>query len=282
MAIMSEELTHVAVDAARVAGKVLRRHFRDRSLEVHAKAEHDFVTEADRDSEALIIETIHDQFKDHLILSEEVGLVGPTDAQYQWIIDPLDGTGNFLKGFPVWSVSIACHQDDRAVAAVVYDPLREDLFSATVGCGAQLNGESIRVSERSGLDDAFLATGFPFKARGALDVYLKIFGRAFLESRGIRRCGSAALDLAYTAAGVFDGFFEFRLSAWDIAAGELLIREAGGLLSDLDGGSNFLVSGNVIAGPPGLYQELLAVAQEFASEDLIDELAPIEEGVVGG
>jgi myo-inositol-1(or 4)-monophosphatase len=225
---MSEELTRVAVDAARVAGKMLRQRFRDHSLKVHAKAEHDFVTEADRDSEALIIDTIRDQYTDHLILSEEAGLVGPADAEYQWIIDPLDGTGNFLKGFPLWSVSIACRQNDRALAAVVYDPLREDLFTATLGRGARLNGEIMRVSKRSGLDDAFFATGFPFKARGALDVYLDIFRRVFVESRGIRRCGSAALDLAYTAAGTFDGFFEFRLSAWDIAAGARFASGAAG------------------------------------------------------
>jgi myo-inositol-1(or 4)-monophosphatase len=276
---MSEELTRVAVDAARLAGKMLRERFRDGSLRVRAKAKHDFVTEADHDSEALIIEAIQTRFPDHLILSEEVGLVGPQQSEFRWIIDPLDGTGNFLKGLPVWSVSIACRHQNRGFVAVVYDPIRNDLFSASRSKGAYLNGEPIHVSERIDLNDGFFATGFPFRARGALDIYLNIFRRVFLEARGIRRCGSAALDLAYTAAGVFDGFFEFRLSAWDIAAGDLLIREAGGVLSDLDGGQNYLESGNVVAAPENLQRKLLAAAQEYASEQLLDELAPVEEAI---
>ncbi len=276
---MSEELTRVAADAARLAGDMLRKRFRDRSLRVETKAKHDFVTEADHDSEALIIEAIQSRFPDHSILSEEVGLVGPRESDYHWIIDPLDGTGNYLKGLPVWSVSIACRRGNRGLAAAVCDPIRDDLFSASRGGGAYLNGEAIRVSKRTELSDAFLATGFPFRARGALDMYLNIFRQVFLEARGIRRCGSAALDLAYTAAGVFDGFFEFRLSAWDIAAGELLIREAGGVLSDLDGGMNYLESGNVVAGPEALQRKLLAAANQFASEGLLDDLAPLEEEV---
>ena len=277
---MLEELTRVAVEAAKLAGDRLRDRFGDVDLKVRAKAEHDFVTDADQESEQLIIESIRDRFPEHLVLSEEVGWVGPSESEYRWVIDPLDGTSNFLKGLPIWSVSIACRDRHQTVAAAVYDPLRDDLFSATQGSGAYLNGEILRISQRPSLSDAFLATGFPFRARGALDVYLDIFRQVFLQARGIRRCGSAALDLAYTAAGTFDGFFEFRLSSWDIAAGELLIREAGGVISDLDGEQDFLRSGNVLAGPMGLHRELLSKVRQFASESRLDDLAPLEEAVI--
>jgi len=276
---MLEELTRVAIDAAKLAGDRLRNRFGDGDLKVRAKAEHDFVTEADQESEQLILGALRDRFPEHLVLSEEIGLVGPREAEYRWVIDPLDGTSNFLKGLPIWSVSIACRDRHQTVAAAVYDPLRDDLFSATKGLGAYLNGETLHVSQRRSLSDAFLATGFPFRARGALDVYLDIFRQVFLHARGIRRCGSAALDLAYTAAGTFDGFFEFRLSSWDIAAGELLIREAGGVITDLDGEPNFLRSGNVLAGPMELHRELVAKVGDFASESRLDDLAPLEEAV---
>ena len=274
---MSEELTRVAVEAVQRAGKTLRQRFRDDSLKVHSKAEHDFVTEADHDSEAVIIDHLQKQFPSHLILSEEAGLVGPEGADHQWIIDPLDGTGNFLKGLPVWSVSIACRKQSRLESAVVYDPLGDNLFTATAGSGAWWNGDRMRVSKLAGIEGAFLATGFPFRARGALGVYLQLFEQVFLKARGIRRCGSAALDLAYTAAGVFDGFFEFRLSPWDIAAGDLLIREAGGVVTDLDGGDGYLTAGNVVSGSPAVHAALREVIQKYSSEDLLDDLAPVEK-----
>lgn len=274
---MAEELTRVGVDAARLAGEMLQRHFRDRTLEVEAKAAHDFVTEADRESESLIVDAIRSRYPDHSIETEEAGFIGPRDAECRWIIDPLDGTSNFLKGLPIWSISIACRRQDRTVSAVVFDPLRNDLFAATEGCGARLNGDLLQVADRDSLEDAFLATGFPFRARGALSIYLQIFEHVFKQARGIRRCGSAALDLAYTAAGMFDGFFEFRLSAWDIAAGELLIREAGGVLTDIDGGVGHLRSGNVVAGSAAVHAALLAAVRLYASESRLDELAPVEE-----
>lgn len=274
---MAEELTRVGVDAARLAGEMLQRRFRDRTLVVEAKAAHDFVTEADRESESLIVDAIRSRYPEHAIETEEAGFIGPRVAEREWIIDPLDGTSNFLKGLPVWSISIACRDRGRTVSAVVFDPLRDDLFTATEGMGARLNGEVLQISDRDSLDDAFLATGFPFRARGALPTYLQIFQHLFNRARGIRRCGSAALDLAYTAAGTFDGFFEFRLSAWDIAAGELLVREAGGVVTDIDGGSGHLQSGNVVAGPAALHKHLLAAVQLFATERDLDQLAPREE-----
>ena len=279
---MAEELTRVAVDAARLAGEMLQRLFRDRALVVEAKAAHDFVTEADRESESLIVGAIRSRYPEHSIVTEEAGFIGPRDSEYRWVIDPLDGTSNFLKGLPIWSISIACRQRDRTVSAVVFDPLRNDLFSATEGCGARLNGELLQVANRDSLEDAFLATGFPFRARAALSIYLQIFEHVFKQARGIRRCGSAALDLAYTAAGMFDGFFEFRLSAWDIAAGELLVREAGGVLTDIDGGVEHLRSGNVVAGSAALHAALLGAVRLFASESRLDELAPVEERVAIG
>ena len=161
---------------------------------------------------------------------------------------------------------------------MVLDPLRDDLFTATRGGGARRGGTPLRSARSSGLDGAFLATGFPFRAHGALDTYLALFRDIFLEARGIRRCGAAALDLAYTAAGVFDGFFEFRLAPWDVAAGSLLIEEAGGVITDLDGGDRFIAGGNILAGPPGVHRRLREIAARHASEALLDRMVPAKVG----
>lgn len=274
MPAMSEPLVGIATEAARRGGQVLCQHFRGRTLEIEAKAQHDFVTSADRASEEVIVGFLQEECPDHRVLTEESGRHGEAAAEYEWIVDPLDGTTNFLQGLPIWAVSIACRVSGRVVAGVVWDPLGDNLFAADPGAGATWNGKPIRVSEKLGLAGAFLATGYPFKARNTLDVYLDVFRDVFLEARAIRRCGSAALDLSLTAAGVFDGFFEFRLSIWDIAAGALLIEEAGGSVSDLDGGNDFLRTGNVLAGSSAVHRELLSTIRPLTSESHLDELDP--------
>ena len=262
-----------ALDAARGASEVLLAAFRERDFEVEPKEAHDFVTSADRASERSILDLLAKKCPGDQVLTEEEGLVGP-QSEYQWIIDPLDGTTNFLRGLPVFGVSLACRRAGETIVGVVVEPLAGTTFCALRGAGAECNGQALRVSDRKGLAGAFLATGFPFKARAALDVYLEIFRAAFLEASAIRRCGAAVLDLARTAAGVYDGFFEFRLSAWDLAAGALLIEEAGGLVSDLDGGSNYLETGNLIAGSPGVFRELFARIEAIAGEGTLDLLVP--------
>jgi myo-inositol-1(or 4)-monophosphatase len=274
---MYEDLLHTAVEGARAGGDVLRRFFRDESLAVDAKGQHDFVSQADRESETAVVAEIRQRHPDHRIVAEEGGLVaaGARGADsFEWFVDPLDGTTNFLQGLPVFCVSVGCRRGGELVAGVVLDPLRDDLFAARRGGGATWNGRPMRVSGRSGLDGGFLATGYPFRAKAALDDYLGVFRGAFLRAKSIRRCGAAALDLAHTAAGIYDGFFEFRLSAWDVAAGALLVEEAGGTVSDLDGGGRYLESGNVVAGNTAVHRDLLAIVREHASEALVDERVP--------
>jgi len=189
------------------------------------------------------------------------------DGDRVWIIDPLDGTSNFVSGFPFWCVSIAAREEGRLTAAVVWDPLRGEMYAAERGSGAWRNETRLSVTGRTSLDGAFVATGFPFRNRQKIDVYLSLFKAVFLHARAIRRAGSAALDLAYVASGVFDGFFEFRLAPWDVAAGALLIEEAGGRITDFDGADGYLDSGNVIAGAPGVAAGLLEVADGIVSEE---------------
>lgn len=237
------------------------------------------VSAADRESEAAIISFLERQVPDHQILSEEAGHLGPGGSDFQWIVDPLDGTNNYLQGLPIWGISVACRQGEEIVAGVILDPLGDNLFATATGAGATWNDDTIRVSDQAGLKGAFLATGYPFRARGALDAYLQVFRSIFMQARSIRRCGAASLDLAYTAAGIYDGFFEFRLSAWDLAAGALLIEEAGGVVSDLSGGKSFLTGGNLLAGGPAVHEALLETVQQHADEALMDELSPLENGV---
>ncbi len=182
-----------------------------------------------------------------------------------------------MQGLPIYSVSVACRRGHRLVAAAIEDPEGRNLFTASAGGGAWWNGRRIATSGRPGMAGAFLATGYPFRALPTLDAYLAIFRDVFRQAAAIRRCGSAALDLAYTAAGVYDGFFEFRLAPWDLGAGVLLIREAGGVATDLDGGERFLASGNVVAGAPGVQRELLAAVARHASEAEIQRLQPIRQ-----
>jgi myo-inositol-1(or 4)-monophosphatase len=268
-------LIDTAVEAARAGAAELLARFRGAELAVRAKADHDFVTAADEASEAAVLAAIARRQPGHAILAEEKGIVGGTDTRHLWVVDPLDGTTNYLQGLPIWGISVACLRDGEPVVGVVHDPLDDQFFVAERGGGARWNGQPMRVSTRPGLEDGFVATGYPFKARAALDHYLAAFRAVFLRARAIRRCGAAVLDLAYTAAGVYDGFFEFRLAPWDLAAGALLIEEAGGRATDLDGGRRFLRSGNLVAGSPAVQAEILALVAAEASEADLDAMVPV-------
>lgn len=250
-------MLNTAVKAARRAGAIIMRHL-DRldRVTVETKSRNDFVTEVDHLAEAEIIRVLRRAYPDHAILAEESGTsVGR--SEYRWIIDPLDGTTNYLHGYPQFAVSIALLHREQLEQAVVLDPCKNELFTATRGAGAQLNERRIRVSKTATLDQALLGTGFPFKSHQYLDVWIASFRDLLLATSGIRRAGSAALDLAHVACGRFDGFWEFGLSPWDMAAGSLLIQEAGGMVSDLSGGHAYLESGNIVAGNPRIHRELL-------------------------
>jgi myo-inositol-1(or 4)-monophosphatase len=253
---LMQGMLNIAIRAARRAGGLMIRHLNQlESLQVAEKSHNDFVTQVDRMAEAAIIEVIKDHYPEHAILAEESGAEG--QHEFEWIIDPLDGTTNFMHGFPVFSVSIAVAQAGELQHAVVYDPLRQEIFSASRGQGAQLDGRRMRVSKRNSLQGALIATGFPYRTTEAnIDRYLKMLRAVMIETAGVRRPGSAALDLCYVAAGRVDGFWELGLSKWDIAAGALIIREAGGRISDFDGTDAFLESGNVVAGAPKVYSAL--------------------------
>ena len=239
---------NIATRAARSAGNLLLRYFdRIDTLTIDSKGKNDFVTEVDRAAEQVIIEVLRKTYPDHAIRAEESGYHDGR-GEYEWIIDPLDGTTNYLHGFPQFSISIALKHKGVLEQALVYDPLREEMFTASRGEGAQLNDRRIRVSGRKGLDGALLGTGFPYRELAHLDAYMGMFKSFVRETAGIRRPGSAALDLAYVAAGRVDGFWEIGLAQWDIAAGALLVKEAGGVVSDFDGGERYLESGNIIAG----------------------------------
>lgn len=270
-----EDLVATAVQAAEAGAAILRQYFRGADLEVRLKGAHDFVTKADKESEAAILAILLGRYPDHHILAEESGAshaAGPADDVCQWIIDPLDGTSNFLHGLPVFCVSIGCRRGGQMIAAVILDPMGDNLFTASKGGGAWWNGRKMKVSQNAGLADAFLATGYPFRVRAALEVYLDIFRDVFLQSRGVRRCGAAALDLAYTAAGVYDGFFELRLSPWDVAAGILLVEEAGGVVTDFDGGKSYFKGGNILAGNERVHAGLRATISRHATEAKIDQI----------
>jgi myo-inositol-1(or 4)-monophosphatase len=271
---MHDELIETAMAAAQAGADVVKRYFRREGLTVDRKGANDFVTQADRESETAVLAEIRRRFPDHRILAEEGGGAGEGNGEHEWLIDPLDGTTNFLQGLPVYCVSVACRKGSELLAGVVHDPEGGNVFTATRGGGAFWNGRRMSVSGQDGLRGAFLATGYPFRALPTLDVYLALFREVFQQAKAIRRCGAAALDLAYTAAGVYDGFFEFRLSPWDIGAGVLLIREAGGTVSDLDGGGRFFQGGNILAGSPAVHAALREAVSHHASEAEIDRLNP--------
>lgn len=226
------------------------------------------MTNVDKAAESLIIEVIQKSYPQHTIITEESGELAGTDEDVQWVIDPLDGTTNFVKRLPHFSVSIAVRIKGRTEVAVVYDPMRNELFTAVRGQGAQLNGYRLRGSTARDLDGTILATGFPFKAKQYATTYMNIMGKLFIECADFRRTGSAALDLAYVAAGRVDGYFEIGLRPWDFAAGELLVREAGGLVCDFVGGHNYLTTGNIVAGNPRVVKNMLSTMRDELSEAL--------------
>lgn len=254
-------MLNIAIRAARAAGSVIIRqldHAQD--LPVSEKSRNDFVSEVDRQAEAVIIDTLRKAFPAHAFLAEEGGMTeaqdGNTHKEYLWIIDPLDGTTNFLHGFPQFAVSIALQHKDKLTQAVIYDPLRQELFTASRGHGAYMNDRRIRVSKRKSLAGALLGTGFPFREEARFEQYLETFRALAPLTAGIRRAGAASLDLAYVACGRLDGFWEFGLKPWDVAAGALLIEEAGGIIQSLDGDRDYLTSGNIITGNPSLLDEM--------------------------
>ena len=255
-------MLNIAVRAARKAGDIITRAC-DRldKLTVTVKSANDFVSEVDQRAEQAIIETLLKAYPDHSILAEESG--SHSGNEYEWIIDPLDGTTNFLHGIPQYAVSIACRHKNKLEIGVVYDPIKDELFTATRGQGAQLNNKRIRVSQCKDQQGALFGTGIPFRNEDNLDNYLNMMRALIPNSAGIRRAGSAALDLAYIAAGRFDGFWEYQLKPWDMAAGILLVEEAGGMVSDFNGGFDYFKSGNIVAANPKLFKHMLQTIQKY-------------------
>ena len=262
---------NICIKAARRASQIINRASHDiEHLRVTTKRQSDFVTEVDKAAEAAIIEVLREAYPDYGILAEESGETLGTGggSEYQWIIDPLDGTTNFIHGFPQYAVSIALAHRGQVTQAVVYDTLRNEMFTASKGAGAFLNERRIRVSKCLKLENALIGTGFPYRAFDNIDTYLGIFKELAQKTAGMRRPGAASLDLAYVACGRLDGFWEFGLAPWDTAAGSLLISEAGGLVSDLAGETNYLDTGNVIAGSPKTFAQLLQIIDTYRNASL--------------
>ena len=250
------------VACARAGARVLMEYWGKReTYAVQEKGRNDFVTIVDRRAEEAIVRLIHGRFPDHAVIAEESPPSGGSSG-YRWYIDPLDGTTNFIHGYPLFCVSVGLADPQGMRAAAVYDPLRNEMFTATRGGGAFLNGEPIRVSPAEKLSKALLVTGFPYRSLHRLDTYLGSFRSFVLGSSGIRRDGSAALDLAYVAGGRYDGFWEMSLSPWDVAAGSLIVREAGGVVTDFQGRDDFLTSGDIVAAPPYVHAAMLRVVRE--------------------
>ena len=260
-------LMETAIRAATSAGEYLRQNRGKLSPEnIDEKARNDFVTTVDRNSEKLIVDILRDQFPEHRILAEEGGLTQSGSQDYRWIIDPLDGTKNFIQNIPVFCISIALQFKGEIILGVVYDPVHDELFSAEKGAGAFCNSQPAKVSSRD-FRHSVIATGFPFKSKNHIPAYLLTFEEIFLKCSGMRRLGSAALDLSYTAIGRFEGFFELGLSIWDLAAGTLLIQEAGGVVSDFWGGKRYLNTGFVVAGNPAIQPPILEITRYHFPED---------------
>ncbi|MDN3921684.1 inositol monophosphatase family protein [Roseateles violae] len=258
-------MLNVAIKAARAAGAIINRASLDLDiLKINTKSPNDFVTEVDQAAEAAIIETLLAAYPDHGILAEESGRQhGAKHSEFVWIIDPLDGTTNFIHGFPVYCVSIALAHRGVVQQAVVYDPTRNDLFYATKGRGAYLNDKRLRVSKRTRMSDALIGTGFPFRRGDNFKRYVKMFEEVMTQCAGLRRPGAAALDLCYVAAGYYDAFFETGLNPWDIAAGSLIITEAGGLIGNFTGESDFLHQREVVAGSPKIYGQMVQILAPY-------------------
>jgi myo-inositol-1(or 4)-monophosphatase len=259
----SHQLLHTAQEAARLAGHILMKSFgRLKSIQVGLKGMGDYVTDLDHESERAIIETIKRSYPDHLIHAEESGK-GHTQSDYTWFIDPLDGTANYVQCIPVYGVSIACMIQKEITIGVIYYPDRDELYWAVKGQGAFMNDHAISVSDKEDMAYSMLASGFPWRSKNFLDPYMASFKDLFLQAAGLRRMGAACIDLAFTACGRFDGFWEMKLQPWDIAAGVLLIEEAGGIVSDFMGERDFLKSGNVVAANKELHSHILQVTQKY-------------------
>ena len=259
-------MLNVAVNAARKAGSIINRASLDiDQLKVSTKSTNDFVTEVDHRAEEVIIETLLTAYPGHGILAEESGRThGAKNSEYVWIIDPLDGTTNFIHGLPFYAVSIALAFRDQIQQAVVYDPTRNDLFYASKGRGAFLNDKRLRVSKRTRMAESLIGTGFPFRKGDNFQRYVKMFTEIMQNCAGVRRPGAAALDLCYVAAGHYDGFFETGLSPWDIAAGSLMITEAGGLIGNFTGEADFMYQREVVAGNPKVYGQMVSLLAPYS------------------
>src|SRR5712691_2989244 len=249
-------MTHeveAAVEAARAGAAVLLRHWeRLGKDDADIKARNDWVSLADRESERAIVASLRERFPNDSILGEEGSAIQAGSGR-TWIIDPLDGTSNYLQHFPVWSISIGLQSRNEVIAGVIYEPLRNLFFTTERRAGAFRNGVRMQVSDQQTVEGSFLATGFPFRAQQFVKIYCAIFQDVISQAKGVRRAGSAALDLAYTADGIFDGFFELHLSPWDVAAGSLMVTEAGGRVSDFSGGDRWFERGNIVGAPPAIH-----------------------------
>ena len=272
-------MVNVAIKAARAAGSIINRAALDvEAVRVSQKQVNDFVTEVDQAAEAVIIETLLTAYPGHGILAEESGQEhGAKDSEFVWIIDPLDGTTNFIHGLPIYCVSIALAVKGKIEQAVIYDPTRNDLFTATKGRGAYQNDRRLRVSKRLRMQDCLISTGFPFRPGDNFQNYLAMMAEVMPRCAGLRRPGSAALDLAYVAAGYTDGFFEAGLSPWDAAAGSLLVTEAGGLVGNFTGDANFLDQKECLAGNPKIYGQMVALLGKYSKFASANEKAEVIE-----
>ena len=261
-----------AIKAARKAGAIINRAAPNLDrLTVHTKSDRDYVTEVDQSAEHAIIETLLEAYPNHGILAEETGARPAVDGradEYQWVIDPLDGTTNFLHGLPQYAVSIALRHKGVVSQAVVYDPVNNELYTASRGRGAFLNDRRLRVSKRDKLEDCLVGTGFPFREFGHVETYINMFRDVMKRTSGIRRPGSAALDLAYVAAGRYDAFWEIGLNPRDLAAGSLLVQEAGGLVGDLAGNETWFDTGNILAATPKIFGQMVQTLKPHLSPDL--------------
>ncbi|MGD8254557.1 MAG: inositol monophosphatase family protein [Syntrophobacterales bacterium] len=270
---MNEQLTKTAVDCVKEAGAVLLDYYTKlQTLRIQSKGRFDYVTEADLAAQETIVKLIRSRHPDHEILAEEDERSSGQNAS-RWLVDPLDGTTNFIHGFPVFAVSVALQYKDAIVLGAVYDPCRQELFLAQKGHGATLNGNPIQVSNRQEVDEALVATAFPWREKTILSRYLRGFNRVFAKVSDVRRSGSAALDLSYVACGRCDGFWELGLSPWDIAAGHLLVKEAGGCISDFKGGENHIWIGDVVAGNPSIHTFLLEIIREVFGGNVSEQRA---------
>lgn len=260
----------IAQFAARAGAAVLLRYWENLGRDdADLKARNDWVSAADRESEQAIMAAIREHSPGDAFLGEETGRSGG-DRERVWIIDPLDGTSNYLQHFPVWCVSIALRQNGETVAGVIYEPLRDLFFTAQRGAGAFRDDARMRVSSHDRVETSFLATGFPFRAQEYVETYVAIFTDVIRVAKGVRRAGSAALDLAYTAAGIFDGFFEMHLAPWDVAAGAILIEEAGGVVTDFSGGQRWLERGNIVGASPRVHADLMRMIGKHTNEEALD------------